>query len=98
VSDGPFAPPDASASIRKVHDFLTVGAAAPLQQAGAIALELRKAINQKLAETYLVKRDRMLGILNGAGFRCFKPAGAYYVMTDISDFGFADDLPFRATS
>jgi len=60
-------------SIRKVHDFLTVGAAAPLQQAGAIALELPQSYYQKLAETYLVKRDRMLGILNGAGFRCFKP-------------------------
>jgi aminotransferase len=88
------APPEASTSIRKVHDFLTVGAAAPLQQAGAIALELPQSYYQKLAETYLVKRDRMLGILNDAGFRCFKPAGAYYVMTDISDFGFADDLSF----
>src|SRR6266403_1488893 len=84
------APPDASTSIRKVHDFLTVGAAAPLQQAGAIALELPQSYYQKLAETYLVKRDRMLGILNDSGFRCYKPAGAYYVMTDISDFGFAD--------
>jgi aminotransferase len=88
------APPEASASIRKVHDFLTVGAAAPLQQAGAIALELPPSYYQKLAESYLVKRDRMLGILNQAGFRCFKPAGAYYIMTDISDFGFADDLSF----
>jgi len=41
-----------------------------------------------------VKRDRMLGILNDAGFRCFKPAAAYYIMTDISDFGFPDDLSF----
>ena len=88
------APPDASTSIRKVHDFLTVGAAAPLQQAGAIALELPQSYYQKLAKTYLVKRDRMLGILNDSGFRCYKPAGAYYVMTDISDFGFADDLSF----
>ena len=88
------APPEASASIRKVHDFLTVGAAAPLQRAGAIALELPPSYYQKLAESYLVKRDRMLGILNEAGFRCFKPAGAYYIMTDISDFGFADDLSF----
>ena len=88
------APPDASTSIRKVHDFLTVGAAAPLQQAGAIALELPQSYYQKLAETYLVKRDRMLGILNQDGFRCFKPAGAYYIMTDISGFGFADDLSF----
>jgi aspartate/methionine/tyrosine aminotransferase len=88
------APPEASASIRKVHDFLTVGAAAPLQQAGAIALELPPSYYQKLAESYLVKRDRMLGILNETGFRCFKPAGAYYIMTDISDFHFGDDLSF----
>jgi aspartate/methionine/tyrosine aminotransferase len=88
------APPEASASIRKVHDFLTVGAAAPLQQAGAMALELPQSYYQKLAAMYLVKRDRMLGILNESGFRCFKPAGAYYIMTDISSFGFADDLSF----
>ncbi len=57
------APPEASIPIRKVHDFLTVGAAAPLQQAGAIALELPPSYYEKLAEMYLVKRDRMLGIL-----------------------------------
>jgi len=88
------APPEVSTPIRKVHDFLTVGAAAPLQQAGAIALELPQSYYQKLAETYLVKRDRMLGILTEAGFRCFKPSGAYYIMTDISGFGFADDVSF----
>jgi aspartate/methionine/tyrosine aminotransferase len=88
------APPEASTSIRKVHDFLTVGAAAPLQHAGAMALELPQSYYQKLADGYVAKRDRMLGILNAAGFRCFKPAGAYYIMTDISDFGFADDLSF----
>ena len=80
--------------IRKVHDFLTVGAAAPLQQAGAVALELPPSYYEKLAEMYRVKRDRMLGILADAGFRCFKPAGAYYIMTDISEFGFPDDLAF----
>ena len=88
------APPEASTPIRKVHDFLTVGAAAPLQQAGAIALELPPSFYQKLADNYLVKRDRMLGILADAGFRCFKPAGAYYIMTDISGFNFPDDLSF----
>ena len=88
------APPEASIPIRKVHDFLTVGAAAPLQQAGAVALELPPSYYQKLAETYLVKRDRMLGILTDAGFRCFKPDGAYYIMTDISGFNFPDDMSF----
>ena len=58
------APPEASTPIRKVHDFLTVGAAAPLQQAGAFALELPPSFYQKLADNYLVKRDRMLGILD----------------------------------
>jgi aspartate/methionine/tyrosine aminotransferase len=88
------APPDATAPIRKVHDFLTVGAPAPLQEAGAIALGLPQSYYQKLAETYAVKRDRMLDILTKAGFRCFKPSGAYYIMTDITDFGFADDVSF----
>ncbi len=88
------APPETSTSIRKVHDFLTVGAAAPLQQAGALALELPDGYYQKMAASYLAKRDRMLGILTTAGFDCFKPAGAYYIMTDISRFGFADDLAF----
>src|SRR6202521_3303540 len=88
------APPEASVPIRKVHDFLTVGAAAPLQQAGAGALELPPSYYQKLAETYLVKRDRMLAILTDAGFRCFKPAGAYYIMTDISGFNYPDDMSF----
>ena len=62
------APPEASTPIRKVHDFLTVGAAAPLQQAGAVALELPASYYQKLAERYRVKRDRMLGILDRGRF------------------------------
>ena len=80
--------------IRKVHDFLTVGAAAPLQAAGAIALELPEDYYERMAEGYRAKRDRMLAILGQAGFHCFKPAGAYYIMTDISAFGFADDVAF----
>jgi aspartate/methionine/tyrosine aminotransferase len=87
-------PPAASEAIRKVHDFLTVGAAAPLQAAGAMALDLPDAYYQHLSENYGVKRDRMLGILTKAGFECFKPAGAYYIMTDISRFGFSDDVTF----
>jgi aminotransferase len=59
-----------------------------------VALELPPSYYQKLAENYLVKRDRMLGILSEAGFRCFKPAGAYYIMTDISGFNYPDDLAF----
>ncbi len=80
------AAPEVTAAIRKVHDFLTVGAAAPLQQAGAVALRLPESYYTKLAADYLVRRDRILAILEPAGFRCFKPRGAYYVMTDISSF------------
>ena len=88
------APPGPTEAIRKVHDFLTVGAAAPLQAAGALALKLPETYYEKLAENYRVKRDRMLGILQQAGFECFKPSGAYYIMTDISRFGFSDDMAF----
>src|ERR1700726_1794503 len=82
------APAEATASIRKVHDFLTVGAAAPLQQAGAIALKSSQSYYQKLAASYHDKRARLLKILTDAGFTVFKPRGAYYIMTDISAFGF----------
>src|ERR1700722_2744397 len=88
------APPEVSSAIRKVHDFLTVGAAAPLQAAGAAALESPPSYYENLAKDYLVRRDRLLGILTGAGFQCFKPHGAYYIMTDISAFGFPDDVAF----
>ena len=80
------APPEATQSIRKVHDFLTVGAAAPLQQAGAIALHSQQAYYDKLAKDYSVRRERLLRILSTAGFTVFKPQGAYYIMTDISRF------------
>jgi len=88
------APPEATQSIRKVHDFLTVGAAAPLQQAGAIALHSPQPYYDKLAEDYAVRRERLLKILSSAGFTVFKPRGAYYIMTDISRFGFSDDITF----
>jgi aminotransferase len=86
------AAPDLSGAVRKVHDFLTVGAAAPLQAAGAAALRLLPAYYQKLAAGYCEKRDFALGFLERAGLRCFRPAGAYYIMTDISNLPFADDL------
>jgi aspartate/methionine/tyrosine aminotransferase len=78
------APPDATQSIRKVHDFLTVGAAAPLQQAGAFALKLPQSYYDTLAATYADKRSRLLAILENAGFIAYKPRGAYYIMTDTS--------------
>jgi aminotransferase len=88
------APPRITDAIRKVHDFLTVGAPAPLQEAGASALSLPESYYAKLAEGYRKRRDRLLPALEEAGFRCFLPRGAYYVMTDISGFGYADDLAF----
>ena len=88
------AAPEVTAAIRKVHDFLTVGAAAPLQEAGAVALQFPASYYENLARDYAEKRERLLGILTGAGFKCFKPRGAYYIMTDISVFGFPDDVAF----
>jgi len=88
------AAPDLSDSIRKVHDFLTVGAAAPLQQAGVVALNLPDSYYEKLMAEYQKRRDFLLQRLDQAGFRCYRPQGAYYIMTDISDFGFADDVSF----
>jgi aminotransferase len=88
------APPDVSFAIRKCHDFLTVGAAAPLQEAGAAALRFPPEYYETLASDYAARRGRLLGILTNAGFKCFKPRGAYYIMTDISAFGFPDDVAF----
>jgi aspartate/methionine/tyrosine aminotransferase len=86
------APPHLTASIRKVHDFLTVGAASPLQQAGVKALEMPAAYYQNLAATYQSKRDTMLEMLRNSGFQPFVPNGAYYVMCDASALGFPDDV------
>jgi aspartate/methionine/tyrosine aminotransferase len=88
------AAPEVTSAIRKVHDFLTVGAAAPLQEAGAVALQFPPEYYTTLASEYAQRRERLLGILTGAGFKCFKPRGAYYIMTDISAFGFPDDVAF----
>ena len=88
------APPKVTDAIRKVHDFLTVGAPAPLQEAGAQALGLAPEYYTKLAEGYQRRRDRLMPALTAAGFKCFRPRGAYYVMTDISAFGYEDDVSF----
>ena len=88
------APPDITHAIRKVHDFLTVGAAAPLQEAGAHALRLPRSYYDKLQADYTVRRERVLGVLKDVGFKCFDPDGAYYIMTDITAFGYDDDVEF----
>src|SRR5216684_3897355 len=88
------APEKITNAIRKVHDFLTVGAPAPLQEAGVAALSLPPEYYARLAEGYRARRDHLIPALEAAGFKCFLPRGAYYVMTDISAFGFDDDVLF----
>jgi aspartate/methionine/tyrosine aminotransferase len=88
------APPEITNAIRKVHDFLTVGAAAPLQAAGAYALSLPPEYYDHLQADYAARRDLLLPVLEEAGFRTFRPDGAYYIMTDISEFGFKSDVEF----
>jgi aspartate/methionine/tyrosine aminotransferase len=85
---------DITAAIRKVHDFLTVGAAAPLQEAGAVALRFSPTYYEKLQALYAEKRRRILEVLKSVGFLCADPDGAYYVMTDIRAFGYDDDVEF----
>jgi aminotransferase len=87
-------PPAVTGAIRKLHDFLTVGAPAPLQQAGAAALASPDGYFSELAADYKRRRDMLVEILTRHRFRCFVPDGAYYVMTDISAFGFPDDVEF----
>jgi aminotransferase len=88
------APPALTDAIRKVHDFLTVGAAAPLQEAGALALSLPDAYYAELARGYARRRERLVGILQQSGFRVHRPRGAYYVMTEIDGLGWDDDVAF----
>jgi len=88
------ASPELTSGIRKVHDFLTVGAAAPLQQAGVTALALPDGYYTKLAEEYRERRDLLVAALDGAGFRTSCPDGAYYVMTDIAGLTDDDDVTF----
>ena len=79
---------------RKVHDFLTVGAPAPLQEAAVTALDFPLSYYEELQAAYTSRRDCFLGYLDRAGLRYTVPQGAYYVLVDISDFGFADDTAF----
>ncbi len=79
------APPHLAGAIRKVHDFLTVGAPAPLQEAAAFALRMPDAYFTSLAAHYDVRRQRCVAMLDRCGFAPIVPAGAYYVMTDIRE-------------
>lgn len=88
------APPDLTSSIRKVHDFLTVGAAAPLQQAGIHALALPDSYFLNVAAAYERKRNLLLDILGRQGFICSVPQGAYYVMANIAGLNAGNDVDF----
>ena len=92
------APPDISVGIRRAHDFVTVGAPHPLQEAAVTALTLPDSYYVWLREMYQAKRDLLLGSLKDAGFVTFTPHGAYYILTEVGHFleryGIADDAAF----
>ncbi|MDR3671344.1 MAG: aminotransferase class I/II-fold pyridoxal phosphate-dependent enzyme [Holophaga sp.] len=88
------AAPEIIREARKVHDFLTVGAAAPLQEAAVTALELPDSYYQGLQALYAEKRTAFLGYLDRAGLRYTRPDGAYYVLVDIAEFKWDDDVAF----
>src|SRR5436190_9322215 len=89
------APPDATEAIRKVHDFLTVGAPAPLQEAVAVGLEtLGDDYYERLVHEYRARRDLLCRALVDAGFRCTPPQGAYYVLADYSTISELPDDAF----
>jgi aspartate/methionine/tyrosine aminotransferase len=88
------APSDLAGPIRKMHDFLTVGAPAPLQEAGVAALAMPESYYSEMAAAYARRRAMMCDILERHGFKFKKPQGAYYVMTDIAHFGFQSDVEF----
>lgn len=81
-------------AIRKVHDFLTVGAPAPLQRAGVRALTMGPQYYAALKSEYEGMRACMLAMLDASGIKYFRPAGAYYAFCDISEFGFKNDVEF----
>ncbi len=85
------AAPHVIEAARKVHDFLTVGAAAPLQEAAVTALEFPDTYYEELGRAYAAKRALLLELLREGGFRFTEPQGAYYVLVDVSDWGFAND-------
>lgn len=88
------ASPEISASVRKVHDFLTVGAAAPLQVAAGKAMHFGMEYYRELGAFYQKRRDFLYNALTDVGFICYKPGGAYYIMADIRPLGGKNDVDF----
>jgi aspartate/methionine/tyrosine aminotransferase len=91
-------PPDLAVGIRRAHDFVTVGAPAPLQEAAVTALGFPDSYYVHLRESYQARRDLLRPLLEKAGFRTFEPQGAYYILTECAHFlerlGLADDTAF----
>jgi aspartate/methionine/tyrosine aminotransferase len=87
-------PPEITGAIRKMHDFMTVGAPAPLMDAGATALRLPDDYYTGLAKHYQERRDRTMKMLNAAGLNPMLPKGAYYIMCDIGSWGYPNDVEF----
>jgi aminotransferase len=87
-------PPGLSKSFRQIHDFVSIGAAAPLQQAGAVAYRLPRDYYARLAADYQARRDRLCEALWNVGFAFEPPQGAYYIMANIEAFGVDDDVEF----
>ncbi len=88
------APENIIEQIKKVHDFLTVGAAAPLQEAAVAGLEFKDAYYDELQKLYTHKKDLFINGLKELNIPHTEPQGAYYVMVDISEFGYDSDLDF----
>jgi aminotransferase len=88
------AAPEITAGIRKLHDFVTVGAPAPLQEAAAAMLATDDDYYAGLASSYREKRDFLLEVLTGAGFQCHVPRGAYYIMADFRELSRLGDVEF----
>lgn len=88
------APAEIINGAKQIHDFLTVGAASPLQEAAVTALKFEDQYYQELEKKYEKKRDFFLSGLDEIGLKYTKPQGAYYIMVDISEFNFEDDLEF----
>jgi aspartate/methionine/tyrosine aminotransferase len=87
-------PPSLTGGIRKMHDFLTVAAPTPFHDAGVAAMSMPDHFYTELAAGYQAKRDLMVDILSRHGFTSYQPGGAYYVMADVSRFGFSSDSEF----
>jgi aminotransferase len=88
------APPALTGGIRKMHDFLTVAAPAPFQEAGAVALGLPDDYYAHMRREYQRLRDRLVDVLESRGFVCHRPQGSYYLMADVSAFGLGDAVAF----